>query len=47
MTTPNKVSVYMTELDRDAVRVLERRWNVGMAEAIRRAVQQAIEGSEQ
>jgi len=46
MTGP-KYSIYMTEADRENVRTLEARWEVGMAEAIREAVKRAIEGEEQ
>ncbi len=38
-----KKSIYMNEKDREALQVLMDRWEVGMAEAIRRAVRKAIE----
>ena len=45
--TPPKYSIYMNEADREALRVLEDRWEVGMAEALRRAVREANERNEQ
>ena len=41
-----KQSVYMNLEDLEALELLKVRWNVGMAEAIRRAIQKAIEGEE-